>query len=80
MGRGVKMQPIHKPMFNSDMSEEELKQCIEFWISFKYHQDITITHLSHNVGERTGMWGTTEISIPYQEGVTIICRNKEEIV
>lgn len=64
---------ISKATYKMSLSEEELKEAIEFYTKHKYNQDISIKYLTHKVGYRTDGHGAMEIDIPYQEGVEFIC-------
>lgn len=64
---------ISKATYKMSLSEEELKEAIEFYTKHKYSQEIKIKYLMHKVGSRTEGCDHMEIDIPYQEGVEFIC-------
>ena len=53
------------------LSEDDLKQAIEYWLRVEHHTDVEIKHLQHLCGTRTEGYGGCEFDVPYQEGVKI---------
>ena len=60
-----------KPTYTMQLSEEELKLAVSFYLDKVHNQQVEITHLKHVVGERTEGYGMQEIDIPYQKGIKI---------
>lgn len=67
---------ISKAIYKIDLSEEDLKEALEFYLLKKHSQRVEVTNIKHLVGERTEGYGSMEVDVPYQEGLTITCEEK----
>jgi len=53
------------------MSEEELKEAVEYYINSRYKQNLKISHITHEVSKITEGYGMMERDYEVANGLTI---------
>lgn len=69
---------ISKTSYSIEVTEDDLKEALEFYLKDQLGCVVEVSNIKHLVGERTEGYGGTEIDIPYQEGLLLTCNNKSE--
>lgn len=62
---------VSNKSYEIQLNEDELKSAIELYMSVQHGVSVKIKYLKHKVGSVIESYGSSEIDIPYQDGVSM---------